>query len=64
MTRMLFVAWVAACDPSPPPVCTPGEDQTCNLDPAVSSLRGTCEEDGTCTCLDGFVLDETTGRCQ
>lgn len=45
-------------------VCEPGADQTCNLDPEVSSLHGRCEDDGTCTCLDGFELDEASGLCR
>jgi len=41
--------------------CTFGRDQTCNEDPAVSSLRGTCLADGTCKCVAG--TSPYTGRC-
>lgn len=44
-------------------VCTPGADQTCNHDPRVSSLHGHCEDDGTCTCGEGFPKDPGSGRC-
>ncbi|MGC4116259.1 MAG: hypothetical protein QM765_17110 [Myxococcales bacterium] len=44
-------------------VCTPGRDQTCNADPAISSLWGHCEDNGTCTCAAGRVLD-SSGKCQ
>ena len=49
--------------PSDPKVCTPGSDQTCNDDPAISSLHGVCQEDGTCTCKSGFAKSTKTGRC-
>lgn len=59
---------VAGCSggESPPPdskVCTPGSDQTCNDDPAISSLHGVCEADGTCTCKSDFAKNTKTGRC-
>jgi hypothetical protein len=44
-------------------VCTPGSDQTCNDNPAISSLHGVCESDGTCTCKDGYTKNPKTGRC-
>jgi hypothetical protein len=43
--------------------CTVGEDQTCNSDPTVSALWGTCQPDGTCLCSDGFSVDPTSGKC-
>lgn len=43
--------------------CTPGMDQTCNNDPLVSALWGTCQSNGTCTCNSGFTVSATTGRC-
>ncbi len=44
-------------------VCTPGMDRTCNADSVASALWGHCEDNGTCTCRDGFVLD-AAGKCQ
>jgi hypothetical protein len=63
---ILLALALAACVPDDGtlPACTPGEDQTCNLDPEISSLHGRCEDDATCTCLDGYELDEATGRCR
>jgi hypothetical protein len=43
-------------------VCTPGQDQTCNENPAISSLRGKCQPDGTCVCTSG-APSPSTGRC-
>jgi hypothetical protein len=49
----------------PAPVCTPGQDQTCNDNPAMSSLHGTCRGDAaTCDCHDGFAKNPATGRCR
>jgi hypothetical protein len=45
-------------------VCTPGQDQTCNDDPAVSSFEGTCKPEGTCACRDDTELNPATGRCR
>lgn len=42
--------------------CEPGLDQTCNDDPAVSALWGTCTAAGTCACRSGFVV-RPSGRC-
>jgi hypothetical protein len=36
------------------PVCTFRQDQSCNDDLEVSTLEGTCNEDGACTCNDGY----------
>jgi hypothetical protein len=44
--------------------CTPGADETCNSDPRLSSLHGTCGSDGRCTCMAAFALDGSTGRCR
>jgi hypothetical protein len=46
------------------PVCTPGADQTCNDNPAVSALLGVCMGDGTCACRPGAQRDPTTGKCR
>jgi hypothetical protein len=46
-----------------PVSCTFGMDQTCNDSGFVSAIWGTCHEDGTCTCIDGFVVNAATGRC-
>jgi len=43
--------------------CTPGADQTCNSDPRLSSLRGTCTPDGKCVCTTPSTRDGSTGRC-
>ena len=43
--------------------CTPGIDQTCNDDPAVSSLWGRCTAEGACACAAGRVINPATGRC-
>ena len=45
------------------PPCTQGADQSCNADPAVSSLWGRCTELGVCECNDGFELNPL-GLCQ
>jgi hypothetical protein len=43
--------------------CGPGGGG-CNDDPAVSSIWGTCQPDGTCACTAGFVINPSTGRCR
>ncbi|HEY6728994.1 MAG TPA: hypothetical protein VI197_33520 [Polyangiaceae bacterium] len=43
--------------------CTFGADQTCNENPAVSSLWGRCTEAGTCECKPGFQLSPS-GYCR
>lgn len=45
-----------------PALCTPGQDQTCNFDPAMSAFAGHCNADGTCTCKAPFVL-KPNGKC-
>ncbi len=44
--------------------CTPGIDQTCNDNPAVSALWGKCNADGSCSCNIGFEVNPATGRCR
>ncbi len=46
-----------------PVVCEVGADQTCNDNPAISSLHGQCQPNGTCVCRDGFAKNPDTGRC-
>jgi hypothetical protein len=43
--------------------CVPGLDQTCNHVMEMSSLAGTCREDGTCACAEGRTKDRYSGRC-
>jgi hypothetical protein len=49
--------------PSPPPVCTPGADQTCNDNPIISSLHGMCTPSGTCVCRPEYAKNPATGKC-
>ena len=44
-------------------VCTPGANQSCNDNPIVSSIHGTCTAAGACQCGTGFILNPNTGRC-
>jgi len=44
-------------------VCEPGADQTCNDNPAISSLHGRCLPDRTCECAEGVQKNPDTGRC-
>lgn len=57
----------ASCDASiclnPSPSCTPGRDQECNEDLAMSALAGDCGPDGRCTCGAGFETGPD-GRCR
>ncbi len=46
------------------PVCTPGQDQTCNDDPLLSSLHGYCQPDGSCLCTAGYDKNPATGKCR
>lgn len=48
----------------PEQACTFGADQTCNDDPLISSVHGSCNQDGTCSCHPGFALNPQTGRCK
>lgn len=43
--------------------CTPGADQTCNDNLAISSLHGRCNPDSTCTCDTAFAKNPATGKC-
>lgn len=45
-------------------VCTPGANQTCNDNPALSSIHGRCLPDGTCACDLGPGPNPATGRCR
>jgi hypothetical protein len=44
-------------------VCRVGADQSCNDNPAISSIHGRCQSDGTCVCNNGFAMNPATGRC-
>jgi hypothetical protein len=46
-------------------VCTYGMDQTCNDNPIISSIQGTCNPDGTCSCTSGWpvTVNAQTGKC-
>ena len=44
------------------PVCTPGQDQTCNDDLEISSITGICNDDGTCSCPG--EINPATGLCR
>jgi hypothetical protein len=44
------------------PPCTPGQDQTCNSNPEMSALAGTCNADRTCTCNPGYSK-VSQGKC-
>lgn len=46
------------------PQCDWGKDQTCNQDPWISSFKGKCNGDGTCTCVEGAKKVPNTGKCQ
>jgi hypothetical protein len=66
LSLLLAAPLLGACGGDPEPsdkVCTPGADQTCNDDPAISSLHGKCNADSTCTCSAGFMKNAKTGRC-
>ena len=64
--RTLIAAAVSSAsflDPAGGLPCAPGIDQTCNDDPRISSLHGTCTPAGKCVCMGTFALNPTTGRC-
>ncbi|MBN2193321.1 MAG: BPTI/Kunitz domain-containing protein [Polyangiaceae bacterium] len=46
------------------PICEFGVDASCNQDRYSSLLSGFCDEDGTCTCYEGFEFDPETYLCQ
>jgi hypothetical protein len=60
----------AVCDQTkhscvcPTPNCTPGQDQTCNYELAMSSFAGHCNSAGSCQCNAGFVKDPSNGKCR
>jgi hypothetical protein len=43
-------------------VCTPGADQTCNDNPAWSSIHGRCTDGGVCVCGDAGTNPDS-GHC-
>jgi len=43
-------------------ICTVGEDQSCNDNPALSSIRGKCLDGGHCLC-GRSGLNPTSGKC-
>lgn len=43
--------------------CTLGQDWSCNDDPSVSTIWGQCGNDGRCSCLAGFTINTSTGKC-
>ena len=45
------------------PICTPGQDQTCNDNPILSSLHGHCTDERTCVCKNDAAPNTTSGRC-
>ena len=53
----------AAPSSSTATVCTPGMDQSCNDNPEISSLHGTCNPDRTCICKQPFQKRPKTGEC-
>jgi len=55
---------MAPVGPPAPRVCTFGADQTCNDDSLLSSVQGSCNQDGSCTCHPGFQVDPRSGRCK
>jgi len=46
------------------PVCTFGQDQTCNENIELSSLTGVCEPDGSCRCKPSHPKNPATGLCR
>lgn len=54
---------VSFLDPRGGTPCTPGADQTCNANAALSSFQGRCGADGKCVCKAPATLVATTGRC-
>jgi hypothetical protein len=58
---------MVTCDAGPgptdaPPACTAGADQSCNDNPAISSIHGHCTDAGVCEC-GTFGTNPVTGRC-
>lgn len=50
-------------EPPGPRVCTPGADQTCNDNPAISSLHGMCTPASVCVCRPQYAKNPATGKC-
>ena len=44
-------------------VCTPGNDQTCNDNPRLTTLQGICQANGLCVCASGYEINLVTGLC-
>ncbi len=44
-------------------VCEPGGDHSCNDNPIISAILGTCLADGTCSCDGTSTINPETGRC-
>ncbi|HEY0709368.1 MAG TPA: carbohydrate binding domain-containing protein, partial [Polyangia bacterium] len=74
LARVPFELWIddlvlTCAGPCPgeetpiPPVCTPGADQTCNDNPAISSLHGMCTPAGICVCQPAYAKNPATGKC-
>ena len=69
MTNATCAPYGAACDPNKKycvcvtPVCTPGQDQTCNDNIMFSSFHGHCNAFSACTCTMNFMKNPQTGKC-
>ena len=62
-TNMMVTCDAGASTDASTGVCTPGADQTCNDNPAVSSIHGTCTDAGTCICNVGAGHNPESGKC-
>jgi len=47
----------------PANVCTVGDDQTCNDNPALDAFHGHCVTGGSCSCITGSTLVAASGKC-
>ncbi len=56
-----FVKSVGCVGPSG--VCSVGDDQTCNDNPALNAFHGHCMTDGRCSCMTGSTLVVASGKC-
>jgi hypothetical protein len=45
------------------PICTPGQDQTCNENPISAALHGHCTDERTCVCKNDAAPNTSSGRC-
>ena len=52
----------ARADATTATVCTPGAHQSCNDNPAWSSIHGSCTDAGVCVCSDAGTNPDS-GRC-